>query len=155
MPCLPTVKKKGANFRSYISGIYVRRFCEMKFSEMILYIFCTYLIDFWKSGTNAITLDDDLLRFIVDFACGYGLLASRQTYISLLKPGLEPPSVLKDIFGTSMLTRYLFIFKDSSLNSDAKKWAKTVIHQLSQDTCINLVEGTEGNHEVTFIAGSG
>jgi len=44
---------------------------------------------------------------------------------------------------------------DSSLNSDAQKWAKTVIHQLSQDTCINLVEGTEGNHEVTFIAGSG
>ena len=47
------------------------------------------------------------------------------------------------------------MFEADSLNSDAKKWAKTVIHQLSQDTCINLVEGSEESHEAEFTSGSG
>ena len=47
------------------------------------------------------------------------------------------------------------MFEASNLNPDAKKWAKTVIHQLSQDTCINLIEGSEDDHEVKFTDGDG
>ena len=47
------------------------------------------------------------------------------------------------------------MFEANNLNSDAIKWAKTVIHQLSQDTCISLVEGNEDNHEVVFTDGDG
>ena len=54
-----------------------------------------------------------------------------------------------------MLTQWLLMFEASSLNSDAQKWAKTVIHQLAQDTCINLVEGSADNHQVEFTSGSG
>ena len=54
-----------------------------------------------------------------------------------------------------MLTRCLFMFEASNLNTDAIKWAKTVIHQLSQDTCINLIEGSEDDHEVKFTDGDG
>ena len=54
-----------------------------------------------------------------------------------------------------MLTRCLFMFEANNLNPDSIKWAKTVTHQLSQDTCINLVEGSEDNHEVVFTDGDG
>ena len=54
-----------------------------------------------------------------------------------------------------MLTQCLLMFEADSLNSDAKKWAKTVIHQLSQDTCINLVEGSKDDHAVKFTDGDG
>ncbi|XP_020620509.1 astacin-like [Orbicella faveolata] len=47
------------------------------------------------------------------------------------------------------------MFEASSMNSDAIKWAKTVIHQLSQDTCIDLIEGSEDDHEVEFTSGNG
>ena len=63
--------------------------------------------------------------------------------------------IVKIAFKTLMLTRCLFMFEANNLNSDAIKWAKTVIHQLSQDTCINLVEGSEDNHEVVFTDGDG
>ena len=54
-----------------------------------------------------------------------------------------------------MLTQCLFMFEADGLNSDAQKWAKTVIHQLSQDTCINFIEGSEDVHEAEFASGSG
>ena len=53
-----------------------------------------------------------------------------------------------------MLTRCLFMFEASNLKTDAIKWAKTVIRQLSQDTCINLIEGSEDDHEVKFTDGA-
>ena len=54
-----------------------------------------------------------------------------------------------------MLTQCLLMFEADGLNSDAIKWAKTVVHQLSQDTCINLVEGSEDDYEAGFTSGSG
>ena len=49
----------------------------------------------------------------------------------------------------------LFPFKASGLNSDSEDWAKTIFHQLSQDTCINFVEGSEDDHDVKFDDGNG